>query len=274
MTAFSPSDAALEGFHVLRRHWRVVVGWAGFNLVGMVAAIVVAAVVVFALVVTGAVSDTTLSGAGSFVAIVGDVLIQAIVAMGLYRMLLRPEAPGFMHLRLGRDELRLLGVGAVCAAGLAVIGAAAYMLGQALAPVARLAPVLTWLAAAVVALWLSLRFGLVGPMIIAEDRIDFARSWRLTRGRNWSLVGMWLLNVCVVLMVWVAWWIAAFVIVGLLTGFGGAGEGADAFIAHPVRYLLEGASPLLFAPVILVLQHTPYVETYKALTEPAVLDAA
>ena len=36
MAAFSPSDAALEGFQVLRRHWRVVVGWAAFNLIGPV----------------------------------------------------------------------------------------------------------------------------------------------------------------------------------------------------------------------------------------------
>jgi hypothetical protein len=72
----------------------------------------------------------------------------------------------------------------------------------------------------------------------------------------------------VVIMVWVAWWVAAFVVVGVLTGFGGRGEGADAFIAHPVRYILEGASPLLFAPVILVLQQIPYIEAYKAFTEP------
>ena len=81
-----------------------------------------------------------------------------------------------------------------------------------------------------------------------------------------SLFGMWLLNLVVVLMVWVAWWIAAFVLVGLLTGFGGRGEGAEAFTSHPVRYLLEGASPLLFAPVLLVLSQTPYVAVYRALS--------
>ena len=34
---FSASDAALEGFQVLHRHWRVVVGWAGFNLLALLA---------------------------------------------------------------------------------------------------------------------------------------------------------------------------------------------------------------------------------------------
>jgi hypothetical protein len=67
-------------------------------------------------------------------------------------------------------------------------------------------------------------------------------------------------------MVWIAWWVLAFVLVGLLTGFGARGEDAEAFVSHPARYLLEGASPLLFAPVITVLQQTPYVAAYKALS--------
>ena len=41
---------------------------------------------------------------------------------------------------------------------------------------------------------------------------------------------------------------------------------------HPVRYLLEGASPLLFAPVILVLQQTPYVAAYQALSAASEAD--
>ena len=41
MSAFSASDAALEGFQMLRTHWRVVVGWAVFNLLALVAMIVI-----------------------------------------------------------------------------------------------------------------------------------------------------------------------------------------------------------------------------------------
>jgi len=36
MTAFSASDAALEGFQVLRRHWRVVLGWCLFAVLAFV----------------------------------------------------------------------------------------------------------------------------------------------------------------------------------------------------------------------------------------------
>ena len=73
MEAFSPSDAALEGFQVLRRHWRVVIGWAAFNLVGMGAIIAAALMVTVGLVATRAVSDNALGGVGSFVALGGDL---------------------------------------------------------------------------------------------------------------------------------------------------------------------------------------------------------
>lgn len=266
MAAFSPSDAALEGFQVLRKHWRVVVGWAIFNLLGMVAIIVAASVVTVALVATRAIGETALGGVGSFVAVGGDLLIQTIVTVGLYRMILRPDEPGFLHLRIGIDELRVLTVAVVSVGAVGGIGVVAYVLAMALRPVSTAGPVLVAVVSVVSIFWLAMRFCLAAPISVAERKLDFARSWRLTRGSAWSLFGMWLLNLFVVLMVWIAWWILAFVVVGLLTGFGARGEGAEAFMSHPVRYLLEGASPLLFAPVILVLQQTPFVAAYQALS--------
>jgi hypothetical protein len=253
---------------VIRSHWRVVAGWAAFNLIAMVAVVIVAAVVVFALVVSGAVSDAALSSVGSFVAIGGDMLVQTVVGVGLYRLMFRPQEPAFLHLRLGRDEGRIVAIGTVLLLGAAAIGYLAYRAGQALAHDFSAAPALAGLLALGVVIWLGLRLGLTAPLSFVEGRIDFARAWRLTRGQGWTLFGMWLLNLVVVLMVWVAWWVAAFVVMGALTGFGGSGEGAEAFTAHPARYLLEGASPLLFAPVILVLQQTPWIVAYRALAKP------
>lgn len=37
------------------------------------------------------------------------------------------------------------------------------------------------------------RFGLAFPIIVAEDRLSFGRSWALTRGNFWRLIGFWLL---------------------------------------------------------------------------------
>ncbi|MBL8782436.1 MAG: glycerophosphoryl diester phosphodiesterase membrane domain-containing protein [Alphaproteobacteria bacterium] len=43
------------------------------------------------------------------------------------------------------------------------------------------------------ALVVLVRFGLVFPAIVAEDKLSFARSWELTRGNFWRLIGFWLL---------------------------------------------------------------------------------
>lgn len=43
------------------------------------------------------------------------------------------------------------------------------------------------------ALVVTTRFGLVFPAIVAEDRLSFARSWELTRGNFWRLIGFWIL---------------------------------------------------------------------------------
>ena len=106
MTSFSASDAALEGFQLIRRRWRVVLGWAGFNLIALVMLVVLSAVL---SVVAGAVSG---GGAGGREALaLAGLLIgfsiffaQAILAAAVFRVELRPEEPAFLHLRLGRDE--------------------------------------------------------------------------------------------------------------------------------------------------------------------------
>jgi hypothetical protein len=270
MATFSASDAALAGFQVLRRHWRVAVGWAVFNLVAMVAVVVVGVVVGVVLNVSGGkAAERLASGAVAGVAALGTVMVEVVIVTGLYRLRLRPQDPGFLHLRLGRDELRMAGVTLIvlCAAGL--LAAAAYGLSVALYPFAGAAPVLADLAALGVAIWLGLRFSLAGATSFAGRRLDFLGSWRLTRGRNWPLVGMWLLNLCILGVLWVVLWLAMFVVTGLFTGFGDLGaSGPEALQSHPGRYLLEAAASLLLTPIVLILQQAPYVAAYQALREP------
>ncbi|MDB5450370.1 MAG: hypothetical protein JWQ46_1755 [Phenylobacterium sp.] len=274
MSEFSASDAALEGFNVVRRHWRVVAGWAAFNLLALVAMVVITVVIVLMLVAAagGGQAPGDLSAVvGGMVAVLGAVLTEVVIAAGLFRLMLRPEEPAFLFLRLGRDEIRLLAVWAIGIAALGLLVAVSVVLGEMadrLFPAARFLP---GLVVAVVAIWLGLRFCLAVPISFAERRIDFARSWRLTRGHTWALLGMSLLAACLLALVSIVWWLAVFVLTGALTGFHDVASlaGAEALETHPGRYLLQLAAQMLFAPVLWVLSQAPLAAAYQALSARA-----
>jgi len=71
LSRFSASDAAVEGFRVIRSHWRLVVGWALFNVLGLIAATVLAAV----LIGIAAVASTTSATAGTVGGAVGGLVL-------------------------------------------------------------------------------------------------------------------------------------------------------------------------------------------------------
>lgn len=273
MTRFSASDAALEGVNVIRRHWRVVAGWAGFNLLALVMMVVLTVMVLLVLTVAGGggatASPSATSGViGGLVALVGTLLAQVILVSGLYRLLLRPEQPAFLYLRLGRDELRLLGVWGIWLLILFVLGGLAGALGSAAGP--RLA-LLIAAVALVAAVYLTLRFALAAPISFAEGRIDFAASWRLTRGRTAALLGMFALMLSLVFLIAVLASVIMTFIALAAGGFEGVAAisgGADALENHPGIYLLNTIGEILMLPVIWVLLQAPLAAAYMALTRP------
>lgn len=269
MSRFSASDAALEGFQVLRTHWRVMVGWAVFNLLALIAMIVITVILGVGIGLAAG-ADQASGAAGVIGGVVGALvtgLIEAVLVVGLYRLMLRPADPGFLHLRLGRDEVRLFLVVLILFCGLLLFAALAYLLTGLLGflgVAGHLAGALLILA---VGGWLALRFGLAAPISFAERRIDFPASWRMTRGQGWPLLGMWVLNFCLVMLIWLALWLTVFVLSGLLTGFHGfaSADDGEALASHPGRYILEAIVPILCMPVMLVLSQAPWVAAYRAL---------
>ena len=269
MSIFSPSDAALEGVLLLRRHWRVAVGWGLFNLVALLAVIVVTVVVGVGIDLAAA-GDGTSSAASIIGATAGGLatgLLETMLIVGLYRLMLRPEAPGFLHLRLGRDEARLFVIVLIMLAALVILAIPAVALGMALHSAVGGGQVVVGLICVSVGGWLALRFGLTAPISFAEGRIDFMGSWRLTRGHGAALFGMWFLNFVLLVIVWLALWLALFLLSGLLTGFHGIGaqEGGDALQSHPGRYLLEAIVPVVLMPAFIVLSQAPWVAAYRDL---------
>lgn len=269
MTPFSASDAALEGFHLIRRRWRVVLGWAGFNLLALIMVVVVSAVLsLVASAVAGSVG-----GARQALAFAGLVVgfciffSQAILAAGVFRVEMRPEEPAFIHLRLGRDELRLVMVWLTTVTGAWVVWWLAMLAGHAMGVRGAWMDLL----AAAVAVYFGLRFSLVAPIAFAEHRIHFPRSWRLTNGRALALLGMAALSFCLIGLVMVTVLVALAVIALATGGFDSLASlfgGAEALQRHPGVFLLALVCEIVLTPVLWVLAMAPLAAAYRAFASP------
>lgn len=268
MNRFSASDAALQGVYVLRDHWRIALGWALFNLLA-IAAVVIGFVVIGVVGVTLTGGDSASVGAtvGGPIFSIATVVIFLMTVNAVYRLILRPEERGFLYLRLGPDEAR--GFAALLALAVGVVGLAllAVPVGRAVLSVAAPATVLVALAALVAACGLTMRFGLVLPMCVAEGRIDFARSWRLTRGQGWALTGMTLLAVCLALLLSVVVWGAFFLLTLSIVGFRelGALAGPEGFRDHTGLFLLQAVAPMVLSPFVIAMIFAPWADAYQAL---------
>jgi hypothetical protein len=277
MSGFSASDAALEGFQVLRRHWRVVAGWAGFNLLAMIAMVVVTVIValVAAALMGGGSNASQISATlGGIIALVGTLVVEVIMMAGLYRLMLRPEEPAFLHLRLGKAEFRVLAALLIYLVGALAVTLLARLAVQAVHPAGLWISIVVGVAAFAVAVWLGLRLALTLPAAFDAGPLGFGTSWRLTRGRVAGLLGMVMLAVCVLLLIAFVYSLVLFVVLGFTTGFRGlmgAMTGGDIQSA-PGIYITQIAAQLVFAPVLGVIGQAPFVAAYKAFSNPAAIE--
>lgn len=221
--AFSATDAAFEGFRVVRRNPLTLVFWALFYLVILAAG--------FALLGGSFISLTAaaeqLEQAGgtptpeefmpvlaaytTLIAIVVplSLIASAVVYAAVSRAVLRPDEKRFGYMRLGMDEVRVLVVSLVLALlfmllGVIIFGVIGSLAGLATAgeiPALWIAVVLLSLAAVCLFVWLAVRLSLAIPITMAERRIAIFESFGVTRGRFWALLGMALLAVVMSMVV-------------------------------------------------------------------------
>jgi hypothetical protein len=212
---FSATDAAFEGFKVVRRHPLTIGFWALFYIVVMAVGFVIAGPLVISVVAraealqavtaTGAEPSLTdlqslIGGYGLLLGLLGPLVLVmgAVLNAGIARSVIRPAEKAFGYLRLGIDELRVLvvtlvlmiAIYAVWLVGATVtiaLGILAYTSGVA---VLWIAVVLLGIAVVGLVVWLMLRFSLAVPIVVAERRWAFFDSFALTRGRSLSLLGM------------------------------------------------------------------------------------
>ncbi|EKY30263.1 hypothetical protein HMPREF0185_00609 [Brevundimonas diminuta 470-4] len=209
--SFNATESAFEGFRLARRAPLAILTWAGAYLAFFVLFFAVAGgslVTIISLAEqveqnpSPSMDDLTMLGQ-AYGAMMGlalplSLLFSAVLATAVARSVIRPQDKRFGYLRLGRDELRVLGATLLVAVlmffvtmgGALIIGLFAGLAAGTGASWLLIPAVLGGLALVAVAIWLAVRLSLVVPMPFAEEKIAIKESWAITKGRFWPLLGM------------------------------------------------------------------------------------
>ena len=286
MAKFSPTEAVFAGFRFARERPATILIWSAYLLV----AFAVASIAMFdiggdsmtALVIASQgsnpdpaqlmklmqeVAPATLF-AGLLIAVFGAVLSTAIL-----RVRLTPGPHPWGGLRLGGDELRLLGATLLSAAlvlalELAIGLVLGLLAGVGVPPLAALIPGLLLIGAVLV------RLSLVGVVSQAEGKIALGRAIRLTRKGFWRLLGAYVLlgGIALVALFLMTIMFAFLMSAAAMALGGGVNQLALALQGNfaglnPVMVLLYIASNLAqvwLSVVVLCVFHSIGVEAYRA----------
>jgi hypothetical protein len=276
MTRFSASDAALEGFRLTRERPGTVLAWAGVYCAGLllIGAIMLGLVGpdLVKLTKDGGLNDpdkaaeVLVHSAPAFIALlVLAVALMSVLTAGIYRIILRPQEKGFVHLRLGMDELRLVIVNLV----LFSVGVACVVTALTLARLAAAAgPAVEGLVVILVmsfAGWVGVRLSMTTPMTFVLQRVSVKEAWLLSRGAFWPLLGMMVLAVIFYVMVWILITIMG---TAFVAAAGGQEAMADpthlsplAVVAMLVSFLLQ----LVLSVLQVVMIYAPFAVAYEQL---------
>jgi len=239
------------------------------------------------------------------------LFISAIFINAVYRPILRPDDKGLFYLKIGGDEWRLfllflawigvaiLGYLALIVAGILIVVVGAIIYGMVAAGAGgasaagsslagRLIGVAVVLGIFCALIWLAVRFSLAAPMTFAQKRVRVFGSWRVTKGRFWSLLGCYVLAWIFGLLIGLVGWIVTLCVGAVITGdwttvssvtvnpraammASGIGALTHIFtIAGIVQILLSS----LIAAVSRVIMYAPMAAAYRDLAAPEAPAAA
>lgn len=211
MTDFSPTDAAFEGFRIIRDKPAAVLGWVLFGVLWIL--LVIGGLVLTllphlaelrqALRPLGGTRDWEGLGAiflpATLFGFFFSFAVYATLKSAIYRAVLHPDWKGLSHLSLGRHELYVFF--SELASMVLLILYYGVIFAVTVALTAPLPPILSFMirvpigAAAFAGwVWWGARLGLAKVASYAEDRMSILDTWALTRGRFWPLLTTFILS--------------------------------------------------------------------------------
>ena len=227
--AFSASDAAFEGFRLVRRNPMALVAWTLLYAVLSLASVFAMSNAIGPMIewseraetLENATQTPTPADMMAMFQQFGEVILSvawllpvslvvgAVLMAAVARAVLNPRAGGFGYLRLGMDELRVFVVTLVLGILMVFAWLAMWIVVAVLAGIAGatganwlwLFVILGGLAGVGAIIWLAVRLSLAVPITVAENRFAFFDSFGVTRGRFWPLFGMAVIAVVMVLVV-------------------------------------------------------------------------
>lgn len=293
---FSPSDAAFEGFRLTRRAPLAVLAWVAVYLVGaaIIFGLAGGSLLEFIAVAEGVGQSGEPTDAEmmrfmqAYFGFIGlllplSLVMNTVLTAAIHRAVLRPQERAFGYLRLGMDELRVFVVSLVLSILFVVIATVTFVavgIGVAATTAGAgensgLAVLLGLLLGAVgmaLMIWLAVRLCLALPITVAERRLAIFDSWRLTRGRVWSLIGMSLLAFVMALVVAILLSIITWPVM-MIMGFSGL-AGLESMTEFEPARLLRDFGPMIvvygvFTSISAVLQnvvlYAPFSAAYQGL---------
>jgi hypothetical protein len=227
--AFSATDAAFEGFRLVRRNPMALVVWSALYLILSLASLYASAESLSGMVAMNEmIEGMEASPPASFQDMIPvfdaygqamshtlwlmpiSLLVGSVIYAAVARGVLTPEDKAFGYVRFGMDEVRVLVVSIVVTLAAILIYCLAIAVVIAIGAVAiateqawmGLIVVVAIFAAIALMIWLAVRWSLAIPIVVAEKRFAFFDSFALTKGRFWPLLGMAIIAGLLSIVIW------------------------------------------------------------------------